>query len=206
MHIRRLWQLLAVIPAAIAMLAPMSSSAALAATPPAPPAGLKYGIYNVTLTGTANGWSFTRTGTLRVMPTKTRVTQNGVNLVDTCLQSGNPAASGGAGAIMYGSNTSACMPATTMLDSAYMSTTTSGGYQWLLVSPDPRLKAYGMSIFSDSNGLFADMLQITTGRMALTTLNNGNSLYGGINVTGVGSIYGWSATYYATFHGTFAHQ
>ncbi|NUR59892.1 MAG: hypothetical protein HOV87_14660 [Catenulispora sp.] len=165
----------------------LSELAAPGVTPPGGPApsGPALGSYTVTITGTVGLSSFQRTGTLTLRPTITTVgTENGVNPLDVCLVSGNPAAFPDVGAIWNGSN-SACHPAATAagLD---MGTVTVQGTT-VLFQPDANIAATQNNIFNEYGGITACVYYVRTGGMIVRT-NADGTLDGAIDVVGYGGL------------------
>lgn len=151
--------------------------------------------YSVTISGTASGNPFTRTGTLIVATTVTRATTNGVNPVEVCLNSGTPAASPDAGAIRFNSN-SACISSRATLDLTFVSV--SGGT--VTVTPDSRIAATGGNVFTTRRSITACPYFPSAGSARYTFFTN-NTVSGTIRITGYGGAFCGSSTYAATVTG-----
>ncbi len=151
--------------------------------------------YSVTITGTASGNPFTRTGTLVVANTVTRVTTNGVNPLEVCLASGSPASSPDAGAIWLNTN-SACISSRATLDTAFVST--SGGT--VTVQPDSRIAATGSNVFTTRRSITACPYFPSAGAASYTFFAN-NTVSGTIRITGYGGAFCGTSTYVASITG-----
>jgi hypothetical protein len=152
-------------------------------------------VWKVTISGTAGGNSFSRTGALALAPTQTRITTNGVNPVDVCLISGEPAAVPQTGALQLSSN-AACYGYPSKIDMGWVKV--SGGT--LTFTPDSRLGATYINNHTDMSGLLACMYFPVSGSAKYTFYSDG-TIRGTINYNGFGGAScGWSA-YKATVTG-----
>lgn len=158
--------------------------------------------YQVTITGSAGGRAFTRTGTLTVTSTITNVgTTNGVNPLDVVLTSGTPVTSPQTGAIQYATNTY-LLGGSAQLDMSYVSYNQST--RTISIQPDGRLAATGLNCFNVANGLTASLYLVNSGQMNVTLSSNGQRVTGTINF--VGYAFGPGLPYQATISGQLVQQ
>ncbi len=127
--------------------------------------GPEPGSYAVTVQGSVNGVSFSRSATLHVARSA------GGNPIDVCLISGFPAGLPEVGAIRFVSNT-VCFPgASNNFDMG--SVTVSGSN--VTVKADPMMEPTGMSQFTSSNSIMACLYSVRSGTMKVQIANGGAS-------------------------------
>ncbi len=142
---------------------------------PGPAIGKHYtgpepGSYPVTLRGSVDGNSFTRSATLYV------ASSAGGNSIDVCLISGFPMGAPEVGAIRFVSNTTCFPGASKKFDMG--SVTVSGST--VTVQADPSMEPTGMNQFTDSGSVFACPFFVDSGSMRVTVA--GGRVTGSIDV------------------------
>lgn len=157
-------------------------------------------VYQVTISGTASGNPFTRTGYVVLSSTITRTTTNGVNPLDVWLTSGNPLTSPQLGAISFGTNNS-YLGGSSLLDIAYVAY--NGTTQTITIQPDPSYGGIGANVFNSSGGLLGSLYQIYGGQMQLQLRDGGSTIAGTVDVVAKGAYYYTQASYRATVTGRF---
>jgi hypothetical protein len=155
--------------------------------------------YAVNISGTVLQRPFYRSGLVRIVPTITTTTQNGVNPVDVLLASGNPGANPQTGAIQFMTN-NAFIGSPSRLDLAYVSYFPQ--YALLRSQPDSRIAAVGANIFNALSGITAQAYQIYDGYMDIQYLNGGQNISGVIDVVGRGLTFSSQNRYTARFSGS----
>jgi len=123
--------------------------------------GPRPGSYAVTVEGTVNGVSFSRSGTVYV------ASSAGGNPIDVCLISGFPLGAPQVGAVQFLSNT-VCDPNSS--NNVDMGTATVSG-STITVEANPMMASTGMSLFTDSNSIFACPYSVQSGSMKVTVTN-----------------------------------
>lgn len=152
-------------------------------------------VWRVTISGTASGWSFQKTGLFYLAARVTRVTNNDVNPLEACLKVGYPAASPRRGSIWYGSN-SACFPSgPARLDVAYVGISGST----VVVRPDSRYQATYVNNWTVRRSILANIYSPISGSGRFTITSSGG-LRGTIDLVGYGADPGPSR-YQATLTG-----
>lgn len=192
--------LLATVGGALAMGggAPASASVSPAASAPGLPEVTPEGgpvVWRVTISGSASGWSFQKTGLFYLAGRVTRVTNNDVNPLEACLKVGDPAAQPRRGSIWYGSN-SACFPSgPARLDVAYVDISGST----VIVRPDSRYQATYINKWTVLRSIAANIYSPISGSGRFT-VTSGGGLRGTIDLVGYGANPGTSR-YQATLTG-----
>lgn len=155
-------------------------------------------LYQITISGVASGWSFSRAGYLGLASTidRTNASRNGINRIEVGIVSGNPAVSPERGAIQFATNTG-MLGAPSQLDITKV--TVSGRKITIKMAPNIAF-ASSYAVFNVSSGLAADMYFITSGTIVLKLSRNLKSVRGSIKLVGRGALYGY-ASYSATFSG-----
>ncbi|MCR6484449.1 hypothetical protein M8542_16620 [Amycolatopsis sp. OK19-0408] len=155
------------------------------------------GSYDVTLSGSVSGHSFSRPATLRVVDTiSSSGTTNDVNPVDVCLVSGSPAGRPQPGAIRFGSNTG-CLPGSGAADLDLASVDTDG--DTITVEPVENMAATGGNLFTSSSSIAACPFFPKSGRLRVTI--DGGDVSGRIEVTGYGGAFCGTTVYDAKISG-----
>ena len=166
--------------------APITSEPVESSEPPesSEPAESTEPVDETTAPGTVSGVSFSRTATLRIVPTIASIgTTNGVNPVDVCLISGNPAGRPAVGAIWLVSN-SGCLPGASAADIDLGVVSVAGSS--VTYQPDVRVSATGGSLFTSSdNYIFACPFFPVAGAFRLHVGSGGN-VSGTIDINGYG--------------------
>ncbi len=191
--------------------APANLRGSLTPTPaPAQSAIPNMAVYQVTITGVADGVQFTRTGALVVAGTINDPTStSGRNGREVLLLSGNPSANPQAGSIWFGTNRLlfslvpglSDLGAPSALDLAYVSTDEQGGHLTIDVDRN-RAGLAVMNQFNTQSGVLANVYETTAARIQLDFQNGGQRLTGSVAMVGSGYIYPSSTAYLATITGT----
>lgn len=147
-------------------------------------------IYQVTISGVASGWSFTRTAYLAVSQTVDTVNASGTGLNprEFTLLSGNPISSPSRGAIQFSTNTGV-LGARARLDVAYVSANTRTGAVSINLAPNVS-RGSSFELFNVNSGLTANVYFISSGRMNLQFSNNGQRVSGTAAFLGNGALFG----------------
>lgn len=173
---------------------------------PTPDAIPEAALYEITITGIADGVLFQRTGNLLVTPTATTETTNGINARDVVFMSGNPSASPEVGAIWFATNRLLFAPAgdlyaSSRIDLAYVATDLRTGS--MTINPDQNLAASaGFNHFNTRTGLLEQVYQVRSGTIELQFQDGGQQLSGTVSLLGTGYIHYANTPYYAEITGT----
>jgi hypothetical protein len=181
----------------LAGILPAVASATDSATDYAP---VGSNVYQVTITGTASGNAFSRTGLVVMSRTITRTTTNGVNALDVWLTSGSPITSPQRGAITFASN-NYYIGSRSLVDLAFV--TWNAATQTVTVRPDANTAAIGANVFNSSSGVLGSLYQIYGGQMQLRLTNGGTRVSGTIDVIAKGAYYYTQVRYQATITGIY---
>jgi hypothetical protein len=158
--------------------------------------------YNVTITGDVLQRSFTRTGVVAICPTLIQNgSQNGSNIVDIALISGNPAGIPEPGAIWFSTN-SGLVGGRARLDMAFVAYNNST--RTIDIRPDGQIAATGTNLFTASSGVVATPFTINNGQMLLQFDPTFRQINGQISVVGAGFTFSPLNQYNATISGSYA--
>ncbi len=139
-------------------------------------------VWRVTISGSASGWSFRKTGLFYLAGRVTGTTTNDVNPFEACLKVGYPAGSPRRGSIWYGSN-SECFPSgPSRLDVAYVGVRGST----IIVRPDSRYQATYANNWTVRRSVFANIYSPVSGSGRFT-VTDGGGLRGTIDLVGYGA-------------------
>lgn len=159
-------------------------------------------LYNITISGTVSGWSFTRTGVLLLGDTPiTKVTVNGVNPKEIAIISGN-IATGGRGVIQFTTNSIWINGSRTLKDLAYVTLSNNCVY----VRPDDRLTYVGINSFWVGGSLISSVpYLIDYGSINICPSSDYKRISGSINLFGT-AYYTGRASYKATITGYYVRS
>lgn len=174
--------------------------------------GRPFWYWNVTLSGTALGYPFQRSGYLIVTPTidEYGASQNGVNPLDIWLVSGNPMTSPETGSIWFASNRAfyssiGDVNADSLLDLAYVGWDSASAT--LSVQVDPNIAAAStFNLFNATSGLLADAYLVRDGQLVVQFQDNWNTVVGQAALVGTQHLYYTSTPYNVTISGAYGGQ
>ena len=156
-------------------------------------------VYNIIIEGIAQGNYFRRSGQLYIYPTiAADGTQNGVNLVDLFIGSGNPIGSPQTGAILFGTNNT-FIGSSSQIDLAYVNTSSNQ----ITIVPDSRVASLGTNVFSSASGVTAGLWQVYDGSVNLQF--QGELVSGTIDILAKGAYYNFGNTYKANISGALSN-
>jgi hypothetical protein len=135
-------------------------------------------------------------GKLVVVPVQDHTGVTWINARDIAIVCGNPTGSPQAGAIWFASNTRVfglaglgnSIQKNANLNSARVSLNEASGTMSITVAPQSVAKASQVNCFNTQGGLFAQLYQITSGKIALQFFGNGSRVTGQMNFIGTGYV------------------
>ncbi len=169
-------------------------------------------VYEVVMTGSANGFSFERTGYFVIEP-GVRATgganfNNGRNQREVGLYSGSPPSSPETGAIWFATNTTVHyqvgvgnnLPGAAGIDTCYVSLNTNR--RQVGVRVDEQVSRTNLlNCFNVLSGLTADVYQVTSGQLVVRFDRTGATVTGALSLGGTGYIYPGQARLEVNFSG-----
>jgi hypothetical protein len=166
-----------------------------------------FAVYEVTLSGVAGGYAFTRSGWLAVVnPVADPTTANGANPREVLLVSGHPTANPETGSIWFATNNvfysgAGDLSAASALDLAYVAANEQAASLW--VNPDLyRSRMAPLNNFNATSNFTSDVYQIQSGDLGLEFLNGGQNVHGYASLSGSGYIFYSDTLYTAEITGT----